>query len=129
MRRILVFALLTAATTAGCGPTSHPRAVPGTGIEGRVTVGPTCPVERVGTPCPPAPLSAVIIVRDSTGAKVARVASGKDGLFRVDLPPGTYTLDPQSPGPAGLPRGEPQTVEVRRGAYTHAEVHYDSGIR
>lgn len=101
----------------------------GTGIEGVVTLGPTTPVCRVGVPCS-RPISATLTVEDAAGRVVLPVTSGPDGHFRADLPPGTYTLMP-SPLQSGAlyPRAVPVTVDVSPGAYTHADVMYDTGIR
>ncbi len=99
------------------------------GIEGTVTIGPMCPVERIDSPCPDQPYAATIVIEDGQGVEVARAQSGDDGRFRVALAPGSYTLVPQSPDGAGLPYGAEQQVEVQAGAYTAVAVQYDSGIR
>jgi hypothetical protein len=104
-------------------------AQPGTGIQGIVQVGPTCPVERLNSPCPPRPLSATIVVRDKNGAEVARFHSGADGRFRVDVLPGTYTLVGQNVGSGFLPRPIPTSVSVTQGSYAYVTVDYDSGVR
>lgn len=108
---------------------SAPSARPGTGFTGYVLVGPTCPVERLNSPCPPHPLSATIIIRDGQGSEVARVQSGTDGHFKVDLLPGTYTLIGLDVNNSALPRPIPTTATVTRGSYTQVTVEYDSGIR
>src|SRR5207249_1393233 len=56
--RIVSIAL--ALMVAACGT---PAAQPGTGIQGMVQAGPTCPVERIDSPCPPRPLAATVVVR------------------------------------------------------------------
>jgi hypothetical protein len=122
--RILLFAL--ALTLAACGT---PAAQAGTGIQGTVQAGPTCPVERVNSPCPPRPLAATVVVRDASGAEVTRFHSGADGRFKVDLAPGTYTLVGLNIGSGFLPRPIPTSVTVTPGSYTTINVEYDSGIR
>ena len=62
------------------------------GVEGRVTIGPMCPVVQQGTECPDAPYSAALVVEDERGREVARIESSPDGSFRVALSPGTYQL-------------------------------------
>ena len=76
--RIVSFAL--ALTMAACGT---PAAQPGSGIQGTVQVGPTCPVERINSPCPPHPLAATVVVRDASGSEVTRFHSGADGRFKL----------------------------------------------
>ena len=101
----------------------------GTGLQGTVTIGPTCPVQRVGGPACVAPLAATISVRNTTGQELTRFRSGSDGTFKMDLAPGTYTLVGISSGPAGLPRPIPVTVTVVDGQYSQVNVTFDSGIR
>jgi hypothetical protein len=111
----------------GCG-TARP-AQPGTGIQGTVQVGPTCPVERINSPCPPRYLSATVVVRDGAGREVTRVHSSNDGRFKVDMPAGSYTLIGLPLDGRSLPRPIPTTVAVTQGSYASVIVRYDSGIR
>ncbi len=124
--RLLPLLLLAAVLLAATCDTPPPA---NSGIEGAVTIGPMCPVERPDSPCPDQPYAATIVIEDDHGVEVARAQSGEDGRFRVDLVPGRYTLVPQSPDGAGLPYGAEQQAEVRAGEYTHVDVQYDSGIR
>src|SRR5436309_13319961 len=104
--RIMSVAL--ALMVAACGT---PAAQRGTGIQGTVQAGPTCPVERINSPCPPRPLAATVVVRDGSGAEVTRCHSGVDGRFKVDLAPGRYTLVGLSIGTRFLPRPTPTSVK------------------
>ena len=126
MKRLLAF-LTVVLWLAACGAAQ--AAPPGTGVRGTVEVGPTCPVERINSPCPPQPLAATIVVRNPAGTEVTRVHSGADGHFQVDLNPGTYTLVGLTIGGSFLPRPIPTTVTVTAGSYTTANVEYDSGLR
>ena len=126
MKRVFVLITFTLAIAA-CG--TQPAAQPGTGIQGMVQVGPTCPVERINSPCPPHPLAATIVVRDGTGAEVTRFHSGADGRFKVDLRSGTYTLVGLTIGSSSLPRPIPTSATVTQGVYTSVNIEYDSGIR
>ncbi len=101
-----------------------------TGVGGRATGGPTCPVERPGDPaCAPRMVAgAVLTIRDVTGAEAARFTSDGSGLYRIVLAPGDYTLE-ASPveGFMGTPGPAPLTVAA--GAETWLDVPYDTGIR
>jgi hypothetical protein len=119
-----IFALVT---LAACGAQGAPPT--GTGIQGIVEVGPTCPVERINSPCPPRPLAATIVVRDGSGAEVRRFNSGSDGRFKIDLRPGTYAIVGLTTGSSFLPRPIPTTAAVVAGSYTTVNIEYDSGIR
>lgn len=127
MPRLLALILLVM-VVAGCG-TAVPHAPTGSGIQGTVEAGPTCPVERINSPCPPHPLAATVVVRDPQGIEITRFHSGADGRFKVDLAPGTYTLIGQPLGGSPLPRPIPTTVTVTSGIYATVKVEYDSGIR
>ena len=126
MKRTFTAIAVTLAIAA-CG--SQPAAPAGTGIQGVVQSGPTCPVERINSPCPPHPLAATIVVRDAGGHEVARTHSGADGHFKLDVAPGTYTVVGLTIGSGMLPRPIPTTATVTAGSYTTVNVEYDSGIR
>ncbi len=74
------------------------------GITGRVLAGPTCPVERINTPCPPkaVPMAMVSAIPHGGGA-AASVVSGADGSFALALGPGTYTLSASGRWPKCAP--------------------------
>jgi hypothetical protein len=102
---------------------------PGTGIRGTVTLGPTCPVQQADQPPCVTPLAAsLVITSGEDGSVVARVDAAADGTFQVDLPPGSYVINPQ-PGGDPFPVGQPVDVTVEPGAYSQVEVAYDTGIR
>jgi hypothetical protein len=119
--------ILLVLVVAGCG--AAPHAQTGSGIQGTVEAGPTCPVERINSPCPPHPLAATVVVLDRRGVEVTRFHSGTDGRFNVALAPGTYTLVGQPIGASLLPRPIPTSVTVVFGSYASVNVEYDSGIR
>ena len=124
----LVWLWLVLVVMAACGPTAA-SVPPNTGIKGMVTLGPTCPVEQVGGPPCIKPLAAALVITSAEdGSVVARVSSGPDGAFQVDVPPGDYVIVPE-PGGDPFPVGQPVEVSVEAGAYTEIEVAYDSGIR
>lgn len=106
------------------------EAMPLSGIEGLVTIGPQCPVLEEGVPCPDRPYQAEIMVLDeSSGRVVATFTSDTDGGFRVDLPPGRYVLDPGEPLLVDEPRAEKMTISVEAGRYTQVTMRFDSGVR
>lgn len=103
-----------------------------TGLRGRTTAGPTCPV--VQNPPDPAcadrPVAgAIIVVTNATGEVVLRITTGADGTYDVPLGPGVYTLTPQPvEGLMGTP--EAQTVRLQAGVGVVAvDFSYDTGIR
>jgi len=100
------------------------------GIEGKITLGPTCPVQRI----PPDPncadksYQATVIVKTADGqTEITRFTSQADGTFKQSLKPDTYLLVPVSA--AVYPRGLQQTVTVNANTYTQITIPYDTGIR
>jgi hypothetical protein len=102
--------------------------LPDTGVEGKVSIGPMCPVVQIGAECPDSPYAALLIVEDDRGRQAARIESAADGSFRVALPAGDYRLVPQ-PGESGMPWAEETPFTVVAGMWTQVDVLYDSGIR
>ena len=101
-----------------------------TGIAGRATAGPTCPVEQPGDPaCLPRPVAgATIVVTDAAGAEVATTTTLPDGSFGFELPVGDYTIQGRPvEGLMGTPQIIPATV--REGSLTKVDLEYDTGIR
>jgi hypothetical protein len=108
-------------------PDSTPAASLGSGIEGRVFIGPTCPVVRSDRDCADRPFQTSITVLNPDGSFVTRFQTDEQGRFRVELSAADYVVHPESPG--ALPRAQDQPVRVTEGQYTRVEIHYDSGIR
>ncbi|HTG46351.1 MAG TPA: hypothetical protein VK646_01685 [Actinomycetota bacterium] len=109
---------------ASCG-----RSTPGTaqtGIFGSVTVGPSCPVERTGSPCPPRPWSGTVRASDASG-RIFETRSDGFGRYTLHLAPGTYAVEAVVSGP--LPTAAPATVVVPSGPMQRFDLRLDSGIR
>ena len=99
------------------------------GIQGGVTIGPGCPVEIQGSPCPDRPYAARIVVHQGTNL-VSTFETGPDGRFHISLDPGTYDVSAFSLEPNGVSRMIPvPPVTVKAGAYTSVRIVFDSGIR
>jgi len=99
------------------------------GMEGRVTRGPICPVARADLPCPDAPYAATLVVRDGRGVEVGRVTAAADGRYRLALPAGVYTVDPLRPPGQIFPVASPVEVSVAAAGWTSLDISYDTGIR
>jgi hypothetical protein len=99
------------------------------GIEGVVLLSPTCPgPERPDRPCPETPYQGSLVIKRVSGEKeIARTETDKNGRFRVALPPGRYVIV-NAPGPV-YPRIYSQAIVVRRGRFTIAKIHADTGMR
>ena len=97
------------------------------GVEGRVTIGPMCPVVRLDLPCPDKPYQATLTVLNPAGKKIAQIQTDIDGLYLLALLPGEYTMQPESPNV--IPHAQAQPFTVLEGRYTMLDIVYDSGIR
>jgi hypothetical protein len=100
-------------------------------VTGVVLLGPQCPVEVEGSPCPDQPVAAELRVLEAgSNDVVATVRSGDDGRFRVALPPGSYVIESLPPTPGNpFPFAKPVDVTVRAGLFTEVTVLLDTGIR
>jgi hypothetical protein len=121
-------ALIAAALLPGCANGSGGAGAPGSGIQGRVLSGPSCPVEVQGSPCPPTPVEADVHVIDPGGTEVASGRSDAAGRFRILVEPGTYVVEATS-DPGVIGGSKPVQVTVVDGDFTSITVLLDSGIR
>jgi hypothetical protein len=101
----------------------------GSGIQGRVLAGPTCPVVTLNDPsCNDRPVvGATILVLNANGTEVARVLTDAAGRYEVTLPSGPYTIEPQ-PVEGFMHVAEPVAVTVDAGVAS-VDLAYDTGIR
>ena len=117
----LLFILIACAKATGPSGAS--------GIQGEVTIGPTCPVEMAGSPCPDAPFAATITVSQD-GEVATTFTTGDDGRFHIPLDPGTYELTAVPVQPGGIASLKPlPAVTVSESTYTGVTISFDSGIR
>jgi hypothetical protein len=125
---ILVLALLLA---AGAGCTGGPGTTKGT-LQGQVTVGPLCPVERPDQPCLPTPETyaarKVVVLAPDGVTVVATVPLNGTGYYRVNLEPGSYVVDINH---AGIDRSPdvPRTLTIRAGETITLDIAIDTWIR
>ncbi|HTX90358.1 MAG TPA: hypothetical protein VMC09_03990 [Anaerolineales bacterium] len=111
---------------SACGTTPTPPA--NGGVEGHVTIGPTCPVVQLNNPCPDKPYQATLAILDPAGTKVLQsFQTDANGYFHIVLAPGNYLLRPKTSGRYPIAHDQPFTVQA--GAFTSLDVTYDSGIR
>ena len=119
-------------TGVNCEFTACPS-VATTGIlSGTVTIGPNCPVEQIGVPCP-APLSAytsreVIVYNTSGKIEITRKHFNPDGTYSFSLPVGKYVIDVPHIAIGGSP-DLPKTVAIKSGETTTLNFSIDTGIR
>jgi hypothetical protein len=120
-RRLAVVLLVVSLTACGKGSIGEASG----GISGSVTAGPTCPVERADSPCPPRPWTGTVRATDVNG-KAFDTQTDPQGTYALHLPPGTYTVAAVT---SGMPsNGTPQTLTVGD-AMLRLDLRVDTGIR
>jgi hypothetical protein len=102
-------------------------------LEGRASVGPLQPVERIGVPTPTPPPAActsrgLVVLAADTGTEVRRITFEPDCTYRVSLPPGSYRVELDRRG-IDTSRDLPRTVSIQAGQTTRLDVSIDTGIR
>lgn len=127
---VVVAGACVAAVPAASGPAAS--GAPGVVLQGRVTAGPTCPVERMppDPSCAPRNVGgAVIVVRSAGGVEVGRTTSASTGSWSITLAPGTYAVVAQPvAGIIGTPAAATVTLSSGEPAVT-LDLSYDTGIR
>lgn len=137
--KIKPFAFLTLALTAsllgaGCMPSGSVKNTSGntmmsSGVRGTVTIGPTCPVERIppDPQCADKPYATTFVITSTSGMSAGTVTSGADGTYKLGLAPGNYVIALQKSGV--MPSMAPQSFTVSANTYTTLNLSLDSGIR
>jgi hypothetical protein len=97
------------------------------GVEGTVTISPTCPVETEDNPCLPKPYNAYLSITTASGKVVTETVATKNGQFTVYLPVGEYIVKNASQSP--LPSFSPLSFTVTKNNITKISLDFDSGIR
>jgi hypothetical protein len=105
----------------------------GSGIRGRVTSSPTCPVERYppDPQCAPRGFAARVRIRRASDRHLVKtVVTRGDGRFSVTLGAGRYLVGARAASGASLPScPRAKAVRVTSGRMTSVAIACDSGIR
>jgi hypothetical protein len=127
-----------AANTQIAGPAGNANPVPpppaaslDSGIQGKITIGPTCPgplrQDQIDQ-CADKPYQTTINVETADGAKIiTKFTSAADGTFKVALAPGTYLLT--SASSVRIPSFGGEKVTVAAHKYSAITLMFDSGLR
>jgi hypothetical protein len=111
-------------------PTAPSATSTDSGIRGKVTLGPTCPVERIPPDpnCADRPYQTLVAIFHASDPVHAIVLTHSDasGTFSASLPPGEYTL---GAGESDLPRCDHPQVTVAPQTFTTTTISCDTGIR
>lgn len=124
---LLVLSLLM----TGCLQGDVPAEPLTSGIQGRVWVGPTCPVERDPPEpgCEDKPLATrLVVMSPDLKRRITEFESAENGTFRVGVPPGDYAIRSASQN-STPPSCSTDTIRVAVNNYTEVRIDCDSGIR
>jgi hypothetical protein len=101
-------------------------------LQGKVTIGPLCPVESKDQPCEPSPslfTSHKLVILNQKGEQVVQVDISGSGDYKTELNSGSYSVD-YTPRDIGIPGSfHPPSIEVNAGETTTLDIHIDTGIR
>ena len=106
-------------------------------LQGKVNIGPISPVDQPGiaTPIPCDVYNArKIMIYDKTGSNLIQQvdiecnAEENYARYRIELKPGTYTVDINHLG-IDSSKDVPKQVEIKAGITTRLDIDIDTGIR
>ncbi len=101
-------------------------------IKGTVTVGPNCPVQQQGVPCPTPPQAytsrEVLLYALDGRTLLQRMYFTPTGTYSFSVPPGTYVVDIPRQGIGGS-SDLPKTVTLQPGQTAIINFSIDTGIR
>ena len=105
-------------------------------LEGKIVIGPLCPVER--NPPDPACLATeetykawpVAVWTTDKRSKVAQIETDPEGSYRIELSAGDYVIDLEKQKRFGIGGNNlPATIKIRSGETTTFNINIDTGIR
>ena len=131
LKRVALLALLALACNQK-SPTEPEDTRPRGLLYGVVTIGPNCPVETIGQPCPPPPeaysIRKVLIYDQARQQLLFTVDIDSHGSYQALLLPGKYTVDFKR---VGLDRttGVPAVVTITASTDVRLDIQVDTGLR
>jgi hypothetical protein len=101
-------------------------------LAGVVKIGPNCPVERQGQPCPTPPeayaLRKIAVYDERKSRLLYTVDIDSRGSYLIDLVPARYLIDIKG---VGLDRSSdvPKVIAIQANAVTTLNISIDTGLR
>ena len=112
---------------AGCGGSFGAGQSGQAVVEGTVTAGPTCPVQRADSPCPDKIVVGAQVEARRGGDAVAAAHTDSTGRYVLELSPGTYLIVATNAG--GYRSTASREVSVTTGQRLTVDLVVDTGIR
>lgn len=132
MRRLIPLLLVAALACQGSSSPSDPSSQPHGSLAGTVKIGPFCPVEQEGNPCPTPPSAystrKVLIYDEGRTRVLFTVDIDSQGLYAIDLIPGRYVVDLRKNG-LDHSADVPKVVDIHANTVTSVDISIDTGIR
>ncbi len=101
-------------------------------IKGQVDVGPICPVQQQGVPCPTPPEAytsrQIILFAQDGVTEIQRMYFTSTGTYQFTVPAGSYVIN-IPPEAIGGTRGLPRAITVDAGETLEFDFSIDTGIR
>jgi hypothetical protein len=119
--------VLGIAALSGCALTGTDDTELVATVTGRVELGPTCPVETLDSPCPPAPAVGATVEVLQDGEVMASTTTDADGRFELGAPAGVVEVRAESVD--GIPSQDSETFTLDAGDDVEAVFLLDTGIR
>jgi hypothetical protein len=97
-----------------------------------VKIGPNCPVEQAGNPCPTPPsaytLRKILVFDEKRTRLLDTVDIDTQGLYFIDLAPARYLVDIKG---VGLDRSAdvPKVIEIHASSVNTLNISIDTGLR
>jgi len=132
MRRLIPLLLVAALACHGSSSPSDPSSQPHGRLAGTVKIGPFCPVQQEGNPCPTPPSAystrKVLIYDEGRTRVLFTVDIDSQGLYAIDLVPGRYVVDLKQNG-IDSSGDVPKVVDIHANTVTSVNISIDTGIR
>jgi len=98
-------------------------------LNGRVVGAGRCsvPLGATDNTCPDRPFATTLLIQSPDGQQVASVSTADDGTFSVDLPPGSYQVEPLL-ADGSPPATGPIAVDVPVDPVSGVTIRVDGGI-
>ena len=132
MRHLIPLLLVAAMACHGSSSPTDPQSQLHGRLAGTVKIGPFCPVEQEGNPCPTPPSAystrKVLILDEQRTRILFTVDIDSQGLYSIDLVPGRYVVDLKQ---NGIDRSGdvPKVVDIHANTVTNVDISIDTGIR
>lgn len=102
-------------------------------IKGKIFIGPICPVEKEGVPCPVPPevytSREIVVYKSGDKTEIKRSAINTNGTYLFSLEPGSYVLDTARKGIGYMSKDLPYAFTLAEGEMKEFDFSIDTGIR